>query len=78
MNGILCEGITDPPGSPHRRCIPIDTRPGCDPRCGEHDQANLGYVAHFEWAEEMLKTHDQRQCPGCGMWSIWELKETNQ
>lgn len=73
MNGILCEGVTDPPGSPHRRCIRIDTRPGCDPRCGEYE-GPTGYVNRAEWAEEMLTTHDQLQCPGCGLWTIWQPK----
>lgn len=74
MNGILCEGVTDPPGSPHRRCIPFGPRrPDCDPRCEEHQQPT-GYVNRAEWAEYMLQTHDQLQCPGCGLWSIWEPK----
>ncbi|WP_027933716.1 hypothetical protein [Amycolatopsis thermoflava] len=73
-NVILCEGVTDPPGSPHRRCIPINMGPGCDPRCQEHQQPT-GYIDRAEWAEYMLITHDQRQCPGCGLWTIWEPRE---
>ena len=76
--GVLCEGVTDPPGSPHRRCIPIGTRrPDCDPRCDEQQQPT-GYVNRAEWAEYMLQTHVQRQCPGCGKWTIWEPKTTEE
>lgn len=32
----------------------------------------MGYVDRAEWAEMMLKTHVQLQCPGCNLWSIWE------
>lgn len=72
--GILCEGVTDPAGSPHRRCIPlVSRRPDCDPRCEEYLEPN-GYVAAAEWAEYMLQTHDQGQCPGCGLWTIWTPK----
>lgn len=54
---------------------PADTAPdpACDPQCGAHPRP-ARYVAHSVWAEEMLKTHDQYQCLGCGLWSIWELK----
>lgn len=27
-----------------------------------------GYVAWHEWAEKKSKTHDQEQCPLCGLW----------
>lgn len=30
-----------------------------------------GYVALFEWAEQMMKTHHQEHCPGCGRLTIW-------
>lgn len=33
-----------------------------------------GYITWHEWAEQMSKTHDQKQCPGCGLWKIWEPK----
>jgi len=67
--GVLCENVTDP-GPSH--CIRIGTRrPDCDPRCEEYRQPT-GYVEAGEWAEYMLQTHDQRQCPGCGLWTIWE------
>lgn len=46
------------------------------PPCLQADQhgdtdAPSGYLARFEWAEEMSRTHEQRQCPGCGLYKIW-------
>lgn len=65
---ILCEDID----GENSRCIPIVARrPDCDPGCVEQQEPS-GYVARAEWAEFMLETHDQRQCPGCGLWTIWE------
>ena len=40
--------------------------------CEPHTSCPDGYVARFEWAEKMSKTHRQRQCKGCGLWAIWE------
>jgi len=34
-----------------------------------------GYLARFEWAQKMMQTHDQIECPGCGLWAQWVLKE---
>lgn len=53
--------VTDPPTTD--ACIP-------------HTPAPQGYVARAEWAERMSRTHEQRQCPGCGLWNIWTPKET--
>lgn len=72
VNAIICEDI----GGKSSRCIPIrmgPPAPDCDPRCSEQQQPT-GYVDRAEWAEYMLQTHDQRQCPGCGLWSIWDPK----
>lgn len=33
-----------------------------------------GYVAWFEWAERMGKTHEQHRCPGCDRLTIWRRK----
>lgn len=30
-----------------------------------------GYVAWFDWADRMGKTHHQESCPGCGRSSVW-------
>lgn len=68
MRAILCEDV----GGEHQRCILIEPRrPECDPRCREYRQPN-SYVDAAEWAEFMAETHVQRQCPGCGLWTIWE------
>lgn len=72
MRGIICEDIN----GPNQRCIPFG--PACDPRCGGYGQDKLGYVAAAEWAETMLQTHDQLQCPGCGLWSIWAPRGETQ
>lgn len=31
-----------------------------------------GYVAWGEWMEEHMKTHEHKQCPKCGLWTICE------
>lgn len=28
--------------------------------------------ANEAWAMQMLRTHNQKRCPGCGLWAIWE------
>lgn len=47
----------------------VDPNPGCR-RAAEHTPQPAGYVAWWAWAEEMAKTHEQLQCPGCGRWLI--------
>lgn len=49
--------------------------PPC-PQAEQHGDtdAPTGYVARFEWAEEMSRTHEQRQCEGCGLYKIWVPK----
>lgn len=32
------------------------------------------YASWHEWAQQMGETHDQRQCPDCGLWAIWVPK----
>jgi hypothetical protein len=67
---MLCEDI----GGKEARCIRIGhRRPDCDPRC-EQQRQPTGYVDASEWGEYMSRTHEQRQCPGCGLWTIWEPK----
>lgn len=39
-----------------------------------HTPHPSGYIEHAEWAERMLKTHVQVQCPGCLLWAIWRRK----
>ena len=44
--------------------------PDC-PNAAEHTPRPSGYGAHSDWAEAMALTHDQSQCPVCGLWMIW-------
>ena len=32
------------------------------------------YIAWHEWADEKAKTHEQKHCPYCKLWAIWEPK----
>ena len=33
-----------------------------------------GYVEVDEWHEKKAKTHDQKQCPACLLWVVWERR----
>lgn len=44
------------------------------PDCEPHTPMPSGYVARAEWFEKMARTHEPRQCGGCGLWAIWERK----
>lgn len=48
--------------------------PDC-PEADKHTPCPEGYIAWHRWAEEMSKTHRQRKCKGCGLYSIWEKKD---
>ncbi len=37
-----------------------------------HQEGPPGYLARKEWARKLSLTHTQQQCPGCGLWVIWE------
>lgn len=52
-----------------------DPNPGC-PESARHTPTPEGYVAASVWAEEMLATHTQEKCPGCGLWAVWVPRET--
>lgn len=54
---------------------PLVAEPATTPDCEPHTPQPSGYLASSEWADIMMKTHDQRQCKGCGLWLIWEPKE---
>lgn len=43
--------------------------------CVPHTPAPSGYAAWHEWAERKSRTHEQHQCPGCGLWQIWMPEE---
>ena len=40
--------------------------------CEPHTDSPRGYLQWHAWADEMGRTHTQRQCRGCGLWSVWE------
>ncbi len=44
------------------------------PNAASHTPHPPGYVAHAEWAERMLRTHEQQRCPNCQLWAIWVPK----
>lgn len=43
--------------------------------CEPHTPTPAG-LQWWAWSEEMAKTHDQRQCKGCGLWAIWEPRSS--
>lgn len=53
---------------------PLVATPATTPECEPHTPRPEGYLEHSEWADEMAKTHEARQCKGCGLWAIWEPK----
>jgi hypothetical protein len=62
---FLC---TDDPG-------PLETpNPEC-PNADQHEPWPSGYIASSVYAEEMMSTHVQSECPRCGLWLIWTPKE---
>lgn len=65
---ILCEEI----GTPRARCLLLAERAtaDCEPECDRYLPPR-GYVATSDWADMMLRDHEQRQCAGCGRWSVW-------
>ena len=61
----------------HSGNVPVRrlTAEGCpnavDPN---HRTGPTGYIVRANWAENMLKTHRQEQCPVCGLWVVWVPK----
>jgi hypothetical protein len=45
------------------------------PDADTHTPTPPGYLDGFDWADRMLKTHDQTKCPTCGFWVIWKPKK---
>lgn len=46
--------------------------------CDLHMDGPSGYVEWHDWAERMERTHEQRQCSGCGLWKIWVRRKKVQ
>jgi hypothetical protein len=44
------------------------------PNLANHTPMPDGYLARQERAEELMRTHRQTRCPGCGLWAIWVPK----
>lgn len=42
------------------------------PNEAAHTVHPAGYVAHGEWADQMMRTHRQKACRGCKCHSVWE------
>ena len=45
------------------------------PNAAKHTPHPKGYVDHATWGYEMLRTHRQVRCAGCGLWAIWVPKK---
>lgn len=52
------------------RTVRYDKATDC-PDADKHTPHPSGYLAHFEWAQEMKETHRQTRCPTCGFWTVW-------
>jgi predicted RNA-binding Zn-ribbon protein involved in translation (DUF1610 family) len=48
------------------------------PHCGmkgrNYRKQPTDYGMAQEWAEKLLKTHDQLACPGCGRYTVWRKR----
>ena len=45
------------------------------PNNAAHEPWPKGFLSAMAYADEMLETHDQSQCPDCGKWAIWTPKK---
>ncbi|MFD4596779.1 hypothetical protein ACFWPQ_01975 [Streptomyces sp. NPDC058464] len=41
------------------------------PNAAQHTPHPRRQFAHAAWAEEMIRTHRQQRCTGCGLFEIW-------
>lgn len=64
--GFVCTE-DEPPALPDTDC----------PNNDAHEPWPKGYIAAGAYADQMMETHDQHDCPGCGRPLIWTLKETH-
>ncbi len=51
------------------RGVPLKARPKSEPLCPS--QAGHADVRGHDEAARMWRTHEQSQCPDCGLWAIW-------
>jgi hypothetical protein len=47
----------------------VDPNPDC-PNADRHTPAPTGMLSAMLWADEITQTHNQAQCPGCGLCAI--------
>jgi hypothetical protein len=64
QHGIICSDVN----------IFETPNPGCV-NVAHHEPWPRGYLQCSDYADKMMKTHDQSQCPHCGLWAIWTPKE---
>lgn len=50
-----------------------DPRPACE-NAAEHMASPVLELHKYEWAERMMRTHDQLRCDGCGLYVIWRRR----
>lgn len=50
------------------------TDPQDCPNIKNHTKSPAGYLAHHEWAEKKILTHDCKRCPDCRRYVIWTPK----
>lgn len=43
-------------------------------KCKHGYQGPESYIGRSDWAEQKMRTHEQVQCPKCGLWAIWKRK----
>lgn len=65
--GILCT-LDYPHPIPNPTC----------PNAAQHEPFPTGYIAASDHADEMMKTHEQSQCPDCGLRAIWTPKASSE
>lgn len=74
---MTCVRITGPSGH-SMLCSDIKMfevdNPNC-PNVANHEPWPRGYIQSSDYADKMMKTHGQSECPGCGSLLIWTPKQ---
>ena len=60
----------------HRTADPKFASADLCPDVLNHTPMPRSYMARYDWAQEMTKTHAQRRCPRCGFLVIWVPRST--
>ncbi len=53
---------------------PLDSLTACPNASAHNDDKPSDYTQEEQWARRKLRTHEQTQCPDCGLWVIWVPK----